>query len=68
MIQRNNKNLNRKASNSTRKFATQVGNWNLFQPEVKQYSQCVDYVNSAKTKDKLDNSVTEIWSKLGEIS
>jgi len=34
-IQRNKKNLKRMAGDFTRKFATQVGNWNLFQLKVK---------------------------------
>jgi hypothetical protein len=67
-IQRNNKNLHRTAGNFTRKFATQVGNWNLFEVKVKQCSQqWRDWVNSATTKETLDKSITEIWSKLGEI-
>jgi len=56
------------ASDFTRKFATQVGNWNWFQLIVKKCSQqWRDWVNSAMTKEKLDKPITEIWSKLGEI-
>lgn len=68
-IQRNNKNLKRMAGDFTRKFATQVGNWNLFELKVKQCSQqWRDWVNGATTKETLDKAITEIWSKLGEIS
>jgi hypothetical protein len=67
-IQRNNKNLKRTPGDCTRKFATQVGKWNLFQLRDKKCSQqWRDWVNSATTKEKLDKSISEIWSKLGEI-
>jgi len=67
-FQRNKNNLRRTAGDFTRKFATQVGNSNSFQLKVKICSQqWRDWVNSATTKDKLDKSTTEIWSKLGEI-
>jgi hypothetical protein len=50
-IQRNDRNLKRMASDFTRKFATQVGNWNWFQLKVKKCSQqWRDWVNSATTK------------------
>jgi hypothetical protein len=64
----NNTKSNRVVSNSTRNFATQVGNWNPFTLQVQQNSQqWTDLVNSARTQDELDKSITEIWSKLGEI-
>jgi len=67
-IQRNNKYLKITAGDFTRKFATQVGYCNLIQLKVKKCSQqWKDWVNSDKTKEKLDKSITEIWSKLGEI-
>ena len=51
-IQRNNKNLNRTAGDYTRKNATQVGNWKLFQKIVKKCSiQWRDCINSATTKE-----------------
>ena len=63
-----NKNLNRMDSDFTRKFATKVGNWNLFELKVKQCSQqWREWVNSATTKETLGKSITGIWSKLGEI-
>jgi hypothetical protein len=69
MIHNTNTNLNRIASTSTRKYATQVGNWNLFQQRVQQNSQqWTDLVNRAITKEQLDKSITTIWSELGEIS
>jgi hypothetical protein len=37
-IHRHNKNLNRTAGEYKRKYATQVGNWNLFQTIVKKCS------------------------------
>ena len=65
--QRHNKNLNRTTGEYTRKYATQVGNWNLFQTTVKNCStQWRDWINSATTKEKLDNSITEIWNRLEE--
>jgi len=69
MIHYTNTNLNRIASTSTSKFATRVGNWNLFQQRVQHNSQqWTDLVNRATTKEQLDKSVTTIWSKLGLIS
>jgi len=60
-IQRNSNNLKRTAGDFTRKFATQVGNWNLFQIKVKKCSQqWRDWVSSATAKGKLDKSITEI--------
>jgi len=54
-------NLNRITSNSTRKFATQVGNWNLFHLKIQQNKQqWMDLVNSATTKEQLDKTITEI--------
>ena len=59
-IQRNNKNLNRTASDYTRKYGTQVGNWKVFQTIVEKCSiKWRDWINSATTKEKLDNSITE---------
>jgi hypothetical protein len=49
-------------------FATQVGNWNWFTQVQQKNQQWMDLVNSATTKEQLDESITVIWSKLGEIS
>jgi len=69
MIHSTNRNLNRTASDSTRKYATQVGNWNMFHQKIQQTGkQWTDLVNSATTKEQLDKSITEIWYKLKEIS
>jgi len=66
-IQRNNKNLKRMASDFTRKFSTQVGNWNLFQLKVKKCSQqWRDRVNSTMTKEKKINLLQKFganWAK-----
>jgi hypothetical protein len=65
----NNTKSNRAVSNTTKKFATQVGNWSRFSLQVQQNNQqWMDFVNSATTKEQLDESITVIWSKLGEIS
>jgi len=69
MIHSTNMNLNRITSNSTRKFVTLVGNWNLFHLKIQQNKQqWMDLVNSATTKEQVDKTITEIWYKLGEIS
>jgi uncharacterized protein YutD len=66
-IQRNNKNLKRTAGDFTRKFATQVGNWNLFQLKVKKCSQqWRDRANSTMTKEKKINLLQRFganWAK-----
>ena len=68
-IHSKNRNSNRTASDSTRKYATKVGNWNMFHQKTQQTGkQWTDLVNSAKTKEQLDKSITEIWYKLKEIS
>jgi hypothetical protein len=68
-ILNNNTQSNRVVSNSTRKFATQVGNWNRFTLQVQQNNQqWMDLVNSATTKEQLDEFITVIWSRLGDIS
>jgi hypothetical protein len=60
---------NRAASNSTRKFATQVGNWNRFTRQVQQNNQhWTNLIDNATTKDLLDEHITVIWRKLGEIN
>ena len=64
-----NRNSKRTASDSTRKYATQVGNWNMFHQKIQQTGkQWIDFVNNTKTKEQLDKSITEIWYKLKEIS
>jgi hypothetical protein len=64
----NNTKSNRVVSNSTRNFATQLGNWNRYTLQVQQNNQqWTDLVNSTRRKDQLDKSITVIWSKLGEI-
>ena len=70
MIHNTNTNLNRIASTSTRRSATQVGNWNLFQQRVQQNSQqWTDLVNRATTNnEQIDKSITIIWGELGEMS
>jgi len=46
-----------------------VGNWNIFHQKIQQTGkQWKDLVSSAKTKEQLDKSITEIWYKLKEIS
>lgn len=63
--QRNNRNLIRMSGDYTRKYATQVGNWKLFQTIITKYStQWWDWMNRATTKGKLDTSISEIWSTL----
>jgi len=59
-VQRNNKNLNRTAGDYTRKYATRVGNWKLFQIVKKCSIQWRDWINSATTKENLDNSITNL--------
>jgi len=62
-----NKNLNRTAGDYTRNCATQIGNWNLFQTMAEKCGiKWRDWINSAIIKEKLDNSITELWSNLGE--
>jgi hypothetical protein len=53
----------------TRKYATQVGNWNQFQAKYKMWNtKWRDWIQDAKTKEELDKAITEIWNKLGEAS
>ena len=50
----------------TRKYATQVGKWNQFQAKIKMWNrQWRDWIQDAKTKEELDNVITEIWDRLG---
>jgi len=66
-IQQKKYNLNRTAGDYTRKYATQVGNWKLFQMIIRKSSnQWRDWINSATTKEELDTSSTKIWNKLDE--
>lgn len=59
---------NRTSSHSKRKFATQVGNWNMFQQKVLQHrQQWVDLVNNSSTKEELGRAITTIWDDLEEI-
>jgi hypothetical protein len=68
-IQNHKNNLNRVAGDYTRKYATQVGNWNQFQAKVKIWNtQWRDWIQDAETKEELDNAVTEIWNRMGEAS
>jgi hypothetical protein len=59
----------RTTNHPTRKFATQVGNWNQFQQIVSQSrQQWVDLVNNSAAKEQLDTAITTTWGDLGEIS
>jgi len=60
--------LNRITSHPTRRFATQVGNWELFQLKVLQLRQWEDLINNSTTKEQLDTAITTIWDDLGEIN
>ena len=63
-----NMHLNRRTGHLTRKYATQVGNWNLFQQRVLQHShQWEDHINNARTKFQLDTAISTIWEDLGNI-
>jgi hypothetical protein len=65
MTHATNRNSNRSACNSTRKFATQVGNWPLFYNGIQQNGQqWTELVNRATTKEQLDIVITEIWYNL----
>ena len=64
-----NRNLNCSACNSTRKFATQLGNRPLFYHGIQQNGrQWTDLVNGATTKEQLDIFIREIWYNLESIS
>jgi hypothetical protein len=53
----------------TRKFATQVGNWSLFQQNANQHSRkWEDLVKKSATKEQLDTTITTIWDDLEEIN
>ena len=61
--------LNRTSSHPTRRFATQVGNWKLFQLKVLQLrQQWEDLINNYTTKEQLGTAITTIWDDLGEIN
>jgi hypothetical protein len=61
--------LNRTTSHPTRRFATQVGNWKLFQLKVLQFrQQWEDLISNSTTKKQLDTAITTIWDDLGEIN
>ena len=60
---------NRTTSHPTRKFATQVGNWRLFQQKVVQHrQQWEDLINNSATKEQLDTAITTIWDDLEDIN
>jgi len=62
-------NLNRTTSNPTRRFATQAGNWKLFQLKVLQHrQQWVNLINNSTTKENLNTAITIIWDNLGKIN
>ena len=59
---------NRITSHYTRKYATQLGNWNLFQQRVlQQRHQWEDQINNAETKNQPDSAIATIWDNLGNI-
>ena len=65
---RNDTHPNRKTSHLTRKYATQVGKWNLFQQIVLQHRhQWEDLIKNAETKNQLDSVIATIWDNLGNI-
>ena len=64
-----NTTLIRKDSNSTKKFATQVGHWKLFQNKINQRgNQWLLKINNATSKKQLDETITSIWQQLNEIN
>jgi hypothetical protein len=68
-IQTHKNNLNRVDGDYTRKYATQIGNWNQFQAKIKMWNtQWRDWIQDAKTKEELENAITEIWNRMGEAS
>jgi hypothetical protein len=68
-IQTHKNNLNTINGVYTRKYATQVGNRNQFQAKIKKCNtQRKDWIQDAKTKEELDNAISEIWNRLGEVS
>ena len=53
----------------TRKFATQVGNWSLFQQNITQHKQKRDdLVTTSAKKEQLDKAITTIWNDLEGIN
>lgn len=68
-IRTSSNNLTRQVSNSTRQFATQVGNWKLFQHKIRQMGNLwMTELNNANTRTKLEDIIAIIWQQLNEIN
>ena len=64
-----NSNLFRQNTNSTRKFATQVGHWKVFQNKLNESGkQWLLQIHNATSKKQLDETITTMWQELTEIN
>ena len=62
-------NLWRQTVETTKKFATKVGMWNLFKQEVQQINEnWKALIKDSNEKGQLEITITTIWKELGDIS
>ena len=61
--------LSRQTVDTTKKFATKAGKWNIFKQEVQQINEkWKALIKDFNVNDQLEIPITTIWKELGDIS